>query len=71
MAEERRRRVTGIDIALTVVLLLVGIFGTGPAAANQHVVAPPLAYVLMVAACLPIAGMAHSATVDARWPPAR
>ncbi len=54
MAEERRRRVTWIDIALTVALVFVGSFGTGPAAATQHGTAPPLAYGLMVAACLPV-----------------
>jgi signal transduction histidine kinase len=54
MAEEQRRRVTWLDIALTVVLLLFGFFGTGPAAATQHSTAPPLAYVLVAAACLPV-----------------
>ncbi len=54
MVEERRRRVTGTDVLLTAVLLLAGFFGTGPAAANQNLTAPPLAYVLMVAACLPV-----------------
>ena len=54
MAEERRRRVMWIDIALTIALVFVGFFGTGPAAATQHGTAPPSAYVLMVAACLPV-----------------
>ena len=54
MVEERRRRVTWIDTALTAVLLFFGFFGTGPAAATQHRTAMPLAYVLMVAACLPV-----------------
>jgi signal transduction histidine kinase len=54
MVEERRRRLAWIDVAVTVALLFVGFFGTGPAAATQHSTAPPLAYVLMVAACLPV-----------------
>ncbi len=54
MAEVHRRRVSGFDIALTLVLLLAGFFGTGRAAATQHATAPPLAYVLVVAACLPV-----------------
>jgi signal transduction histidine kinase len=54
MAEVRRRRVTGIDILLTGALLLAGLFGAAPAAANQHVTPAPAAYVLIVAACLPV-----------------
>lgn len=43
------------DLVLTALLLVVGLAGTGPAAANQGQVAPLLSYVLVVAACLPIA----------------
>jgi signal transduction histidine kinase len=42
-------------VLITGFLLLFGFFGTAPAAANQHVATPPpLAYVLIVAACLPL-----------------
>src|SRR5262245_36468191 len=43
------------DLVLTAVLVAVGLAGTGPAAANQGQVAPLLSYVLVAAACLPIA----------------
>lgn len=50
-----RQAVTWPDIALAAVLLLVGLNGTGPAAANQGATVPVAGYVLVVAACLPIA----------------
>jgi signal transduction histidine kinase len=49
-----RRAVTWPDLALTAALLLVGLKGTGPAAANQGVTVPVAGYVLVAAACLPI-----------------
>lgn len=49
-----RRPVTWPDLALTAVLLFVGLNGTGPAAANQGETVPAAGYVLVVAACLPI-----------------
>ena len=45
-------------------LLFFGCFGTGPAAAEPARTAPPLAYVLIALACLPVAAVARSATVD-------
>ncbi len=48
------RRVTWPDLGLTAVLLFVGLLGTGPAAANQGVGAPPASYVLVVIACVSI-----------------
>jgi signal transduction histidine kinase len=51
------RLVAWSDLALSAVLLAVGLVGTGPAAANQGQVAPLLSYILVAAACLPIAGL--------------
>lgn len=48
------RRITWADIGLTVILVIVGLYGTGPAALNQGQTAPPGAYALAVAASLPI-----------------
>ena len=49
-----QRRVTWLDLGLTSLLVAVGLMGTGGAAANQGQSASPLAYVLVVAACLPV-----------------
>jgi signal transduction histidine kinase len=49
------RRVILPDLGLTALLVVVGLFGTGPAATNQGQTAPSLSYVLVVAAGLPIA----------------
>jgi signal transduction histidine kinase len=49
-----RWRVTLLDLGLVVFLLFIGLVGTGPAAANQGQTAPLLAYILVLAACLPI-----------------
>src|SRR6266508_1520975 len=49
------RRVSWPDLGLTALLVLFGLLGTAPAAANQHQASPALSYVLVVAACLPIA----------------
>lgn len=46
------RRDLLIDVAITAVLVVVSLFGTGPAAANQDRTAPVGAYVLAVAAAL-------------------
>ena len=51
---EGGRRVTPFDVLLTGVLLFTGLFGTGPAAANQGMTAPPAAYLLVVLAALPM-----------------
>jgi signal transduction histidine kinase len=48
------QRISWPDIGLTAVLLLVGLNGTGPAAANQGQTVPVAGYLLVVAACLPI-----------------
>lgn len=42
------------SVAPTVALLLISLFGTGAAAANQGMTASPGAYVLAVLACLPV-----------------
>jgi len=49
-----RQAVAWTDLALTAVLLFIGLNGTGPAAANQGQTVPVAGYVLVVAACLPI-----------------
>lgn len=49
------RRVGWSDVGLTALLVGAGLLGTGGAAANQGQTAPIASYVLMVAACLPIA----------------
>jgi signal transduction histidine kinase len=54
-------RIRPSDLGLTTLLVSAGLVGTGEAAANQGLTAPASAYVLMVAACLPVA-------VSRRWP---
>jgi len=46
--------VTPFDVLLAGVLVLTGVFGTGPAAANQGMTASPPAYLLVVLAALPV-----------------
>jgi signal transduction histidine kinase len=53
--------VTGSDVAVTAALGILGLYGTGPASAEQGIDAPAGAYVLMAAACLPV--------LIARWRP--
>jgi signal transduction histidine kinase len=55
------RRIWWSDLGLTALLVSAGLVGTGGAAANQGQTAPTTSYVLMLAACLPIA-------VSRRWP---
>jgi signal transduction histidine kinase len=54
-------RIRSSDLGLTALLVSAGLVGTGEAAANQGLTAPTIAYVLMLAACLPVA-------VSRRWP---
>ena len=54
MADGGRARVAVTDVALTAVLVLIGFLGTGQASINQHLTAPPLAYLLTTAACLSV-----------------
>lgn len=49
-----RQAVTWPDLALAAVLLVVGLNGTAPAAANQGETVPTTGYVLVVVACLSI-----------------
>jgi signal transduction histidine kinase len=46
------RRITWPDLGLAAVLVVVGLAGTGPAAANQNQTAPTVSYLLVVAAGL-------------------
>ena len=56
MVEQRRRRVNGTDVLLTAgAAASPGSSAPGRRPANQNLTAPPLAYALMVAACLPVA----------------
>jgi signal transduction histidine kinase len=55
-------RITSSDLGLTALLVSVGLVGTGGAAANHAQTAPTAAYVLTLAACLPVA--------FSRWLPA-
>jgi signal transduction histidine kinase len=55
-------RISASDLGLTALLLSGGLVGTAGAAANQGQNAPPTAYALMIAACLPLA--------VSRWRPA-
>ena len=57
MEEEPHRRSSGVrlswvEVTLTAVLLVIGLVGTGPAADNNQMPAPPFAYVLVVIAAL-------------------
>jgi signal transduction histidine kinase len=59
MTEERhsppgRVRLSWVEVTLTAVLLAIGLVGTGPAARNNQMPAPPFAYVLVVIAALGI-----------------
>jgi signal transduction histidine kinase len=54
MAGGARLRFAPFDGLLTGLLLLTGIFGTGPASANQGLTTTPAAYVLVVLAALPV-----------------
>jgi signal transduction histidine kinase len=49
-----RRLGWSVEITLTIALLMLGRYGTGPAAQNQGVTAPPTAYVLVFAAALAV-----------------
>src|SRR5574342_519089 len=48
-------RIGWSDLGLTALLVSAGLLGTGGAAANQGLTAPTTSYVLVLAACLPIA----------------
>jgi signal transduction histidine kinase len=52
MASARAGRLSWVDVPLPLVLLIFGLGGTGPAAHNNDLPAPPLAYALVVVAAL-------------------
>jgi signal transduction histidine kinase len=54
MAGGTRPRAAPFDVLLTALLLLAGLFGTGPASAKQGVTAPLAAYILVILAALPV-----------------
>lgn len=54
MAGGGRLRVAPFDVLLAGLLVLAGLFGTGPASAHQGLAAPPAAYVLVGLAALPV-----------------